>query len=52
MNCGWERAVEAIRWYVSSGMTAHIDLELLAWRSRQSISISLEGKVRTLSRSR
>lgn len=38
-----------MRWYVSSGITAHIDRPLFACRSRQSVSISFGGRARILS---
>jgi hypothetical protein len=52
MNCGWDRAADAIRWYVSSGMTAQIERGLFACRRRHSISISLAGRARIFSTSR
>lgn len=52
MNCGFWRAASAIRLYASSGMAAHIAVELFACRSRQRASISLGGSSRIFSTSR
>lgn len=52
INCGFDRAASAIRWYVSSGMVAQIDSGLFACLSRHSASISLGGRVRIFSMSR
>lgn len=49
MNCGCCRATSAMRWYVSSGITAHMERGLFACRSRHSTSISLVGSSRIFS---
>lgn len=52
MNCGFWRAASAMRLYVSSWMTAQMEVELFAWRRRQSASISFGGRSRIFSTSR
>lgn len=52
MNCGFWRAAETMRWYVSVGMTAQIESGFEAWRRRQRASISLGGRARIFSTSK
>lgn len=51
-NCGYCRAVEAMRLYVSNGIQAQMEYGFFTCRRRHNASISLGGREATLSTSR